>query len=143
MLHDIGKVVIADSILLKPEALNDFEYKMIKEHVNFGYELLNKIPMYEDLAHIMLAHHERYDGQGYPHSLKGDEIPELSRIMMVADAFDAMTTNRIYKDEKSLEDAFKELEECKGTQFHPDVVDSALRALKDVKLDEKDRKSVV
>lgn len=134
MLHDIGKIVIADAILLKPEALNNFEYAMIKEHVNFGYELLHKIPMYEDLAEIMLYHHERHDGTGYPKGLKGDEIPEFSRIIAVADAFDAMTTNRIYKDEKNLEYALIELEKFKGLQFHPSVINSALKTLKNVSL---------
>lgn len=135
MLHDIGKVVIPDSVLLKPDVLNNLEYKLIQEHVSIGYDFLKEIPMYAELAEIIHSHHERYDGKGYPQGLKEDEIPPLSRIMLVADAFDAMTTNRIYKDQKSIEESLKELENYKGTQFHPDVVDYALKALKDVQLD--------
>lgn len=100
ILHDIGKISTPDSVLLKPGKLNDIEYKLIQEHVKVGYGMLSKIPMYKELAEIIHHHHERYDGKGYPDGLRGDEIPLLSRIMIVADAFDAMTTNRIYKTRK-------------------------------------------
>ena len=134
MLHDIGKVTTPDSILLKPGIFNDLEYNLIKEHLNTGYKLLKNIDMYKELADVMVLHHERYDGKGYPNGLKGDEISILGHIMIVADAFDAMTTNRIYKRRKELDVAFKEIEDLKGKQFHPDVVDVALIALKDIEI---------
>jgi len=135
MLHDIGKITTPDSILLKPGKFNEFEYNLIKEHLNTGYELLKNIDMYAELAEVMVQHHERYDGKGYPNGLKGDEISLLGHIMIVADAFDAMTTDRIYKKRKDIETAFDEMIALKEQQFHPDVVDAALIALKDVEID--------
>lgn len=129
MLHDIGKVTTPDSILLKPGKLSDREFLLIKEHVTVSHHLLSQIPMYKTIAEIVLHHHERYDGAGYPQGLSGNEIPLLSQIMIVADAFDAMTTNRIYKGRKSLEEAIAEMESCSGKQFDPAVVPSACRAL--------------
>jgi len=136
MLHDIGKIATPDSVLLKPGKLNELEFTLIKEHVSTSYNLLKKIPMYKELAHIIHYHHEKFNGKGYPHGAKAEEIPPLSRIMIVADAFDAMTTNRIYKGRMSLEDALDELKNFTEIQFHPEVVKSALEVLKDVKLDE-------
>jgi putative nucleotidyltransferase with HDIG domain len=135
ILHDIGKIAIPDSILLNPKKLNVLEYKLIQEHVTMGYSLLSKIYIFKEIAEIIVAHHERYDGSGYPYGLKGDAIPPLSRIMMVADAFDAMTTNRIYKGRKSVEEALKEIVSLSGIHFHPDVVESALKVLATVKID--------
>lgn len=132
MLHDVGKIVIPDTILLNPSRLNKLEYKLIQEHLEIGYELLSSIDMYAELAEIMRCHHERYDGSGYPRGLKADEIPLLGQIMMVADSFDAMTTNRIYKKKKSLEVAMAELEELSGTQYHPEIVQHAKNALQNV-----------
>ena len=126
ILHDIGKIETPDAVLLKPSSLDDLEYKLIKEHVTTGANMLAKIPMYKELSEVIAAHHERYDGKGYPQGLKGDEIPELSRIMIVADAFDAMTTNRIYKPRKPLQDALEELEYFSGVQFDPKVVKFAV-----------------
>jgi len=134
ILHDIGKVVTPDNLLFKPGKLNDLEYKLIQEHVKVGYELLSKIPMYKEIAEIMFYHHERYDGKGYPSGAKGDDIPFLSRIMIVADAFDAMTTNRIYKGRKDTAEAIKELKAFSGKQFHPEVVESAVKVLSNVKI---------
>jgi len=134
-LHDIGKISTPDSILLKPNKLDFTEYKLIQEHLNAGYEMLRKIDQYKVISEIMREHHEKYDGSGYPRGLKGDEIRPLSRIMMVADAFDAMTTNRVYKPRKSIEDALNELKELSEIHFHPDVVKSALIALKDCDID--------
>jgi GGDEF domain-containing protein len=90
--------------------------------------------MYKDIAEIILCHHERYDGKGYPKGLKGDEIPMFGRIIKIADSFDAMTTNRIYKSRISVPQAMKELKDCSGSEFHPKVVESAIKALKNVKL---------
>lgn len=134
ILHDIGKVVTPDSILLKPGNLTQLEYELIKEHANAGYKMLSKINMYKDLAEIIRYHHTRYDGTGYPKTdpKHPDAIPLLSYIMMVADAFDAMTTNRIYKPRKSVEEALREIELFSGQQFHPDVAKIAQIALKNI-----------
>ena len=129
IIHDIGKVATPDTILLKPGKLNDLEYKLIQEHVNVGYKLLSKIPMYQEHAEIIIGHHERYDGAGYPKGLKGDELSILAHILSVADSFDAMTTNRIYKGRKNVDSAIAELKEFSGKQFHPEVVKSAVIVL--------------
>ena len=135
ILHDIGKIATPDNVLLKPGKLTNLEYTLIKEHVNASYEILARIPMYKDLADIIICHHEHYDGSGYPNGLKGDEMSLLSQIMIVADAFDAMTTNRIYKGRKNLEEAIDELKACSGTQFNPEIILEAVKALKDVELE--------
>ena len=132
MLHDIGKISTPDSILLKPGRLTALEYEIIKEHVVVSYELLNEVDIYKNIAEIVRHHHENYDGSGYPQGLKGDAIPILSQVMTVADAFDAMTTNRIYKARKSVAVALKEVEKFSGKQFHGEVVKVALSALKNV-----------
>lgn len=132
ILHDIGKIATPDSVLLNPNTLNAIEYKLIQEHVSVGYKLISHVPMFAELAEIIYAHHERYDGSGYPKGLKGDEILPLSRIMSVADSFDAMTTSRIYKARKSVEDAITELKGLSGIQYEPLVVEHASVALLDV-----------
>lgn len=131
-LHDIGKIVIPDAVLLKPGSLTPLEYDLIKQHVEVGYETLSHIKMYRELAEIMRHHHERHDGSGYPAGLAGDAIPRLSRIMAVADAFDAMTTNRIYKPRMSVEQSLAELRRLAGREFDPDIVVAAETALRDV-----------
>jgi putative nucleotidyltransferase with HDIG domain len=136
ILHDVGKIETPDAVLLNPNKLNDIEYKLIQEHVTVGYKLLDNIPMFKPLANIVYAHHERYDGKGYPNGLKGDEIDELARIMIVADAFDAMTTNRIYKARKGIPEAVEELKSLSKKQFHPEVIESAAVVLKDVVIDD-------
>lgn len=134
MLHDIGKVTTPDSILLKPGKLSAREYNLIKHHVVVSYELLSKIPMYGQLAEIVKSHHERYDGHGYPSGLRDEEIPLLSRLMIIADAFDAMTTNRIYKGRMSLREAIEEIKNASGTQFDPAVVPFACTAFSRMEL---------
>lgn len=134
MLHDIGKIQTPDAILLKPGKLDPYEHELIQEHVSVGYRMLHKIDMYRELAEIMRHHHEHYDGSGYPEGLRGDEIPLLSHIMIVADAFDAMTTSRIYKPRMNIDDALSELQQCALSQFHPDVVAAALQVLPEIQL---------
>ncbi len=134
MLHDIGKISTPDSILLKPGKLSDSEYKIMQNHVTVSYDLLRKVDLYKDIAEIVRHHHEKYDGTGYPQGLKGSEIPIFSQIMSLADAFDAMTTNRIYKSKKTIEVAIKELNDLSSMQFSPDVVEAASIALKNVKI---------
>ncbi len=131
ILHDIGKIATPDTILLKPGRLNALEYELIKNHVTAGYKMLSKVKMYSELAEIMKYHHEHYDGKGYPYGFKNEEIPMEAHILIVADAFDAMTTSRIYKARLSVEDAMQELNAKSGSQFHPDVVSAALHVLSD------------
>ena len=136
MLHDIGKIATPDAVLLNPQNLNDIEYKLIQEHVNVGYKILKDVPMFKDLAEIVYSHHERYDAKGYPRGIGGKDITPLARIIIVADAFDAMTTSRIYKARKSVNEALDELKLLSKKQFHPEVVPYAIKTLKDVEIDE-------
>ncbi len=135
ILHDIGKILTPDSILLKPGQLTHNEYSLIKEHVVSGYNILSEITMYKELAQIVYCHHEHYDGSGYPRAIKGEDIPLYARIMCVADAFDAMTTSRIYKERKTVNEALAELERLSGSWYDPTVVASAVEVLKDIKID--------
>lgn len=134
ILHDIGKIATPDTILLKPGRLSSIEYDLIKQHVTAGYKMLSKVKMYAELAEIIKYHHEHFDGSGYPTGLKGDQIPLEAHILIVADAFDAMTTNRIYKPRLSVSTAISEIKRLKGQQFHPDVVDAALQCLVNVQI---------
>ena len=136
ILHDVGKIATPDSILLNPKKLNKVEYALIQEHVSVSFQLLSHIPMFEDLANVVYEHHERYDGRGYPQGLSGNKINPLSQIMIIADAFDAMTTNRIYKARKSIDEAIIELRACSGTQFHSKVVEKAISALKNIEIND-------
>ena len=122
LLHDIGKIGIEEEILNKPGKLNDKEWEIIKTHTARSARILENTVEYKDLATIVLSHHERYDGKGYPYGLKGEEIPIESRIIAVADSYDAMTQERTYRQTVSKETAIKEIESCSGTQFDPDVV---------------------
>ena len=135
ILHDIGKIAIPDTILLKPGVLNDIEYKLIQEHVRFGVDILEKIPMFKELALYIEAHHERLDGSGYPNGLKGDEILLESQILAISDTFDAMTTSRIYKARKSITEALEEIQTLKGIHFRKDVVDAASEVLATITID--------
>ncbi|MFA6197032.1 MAG: HD domain-containing phosphohydrolase [Sulfurimonas sp.] len=132
MLHDIGKISTPDSILLKPGKLTELEYNIIKEHVVVSYELLMHVDIYKEIAEIVRHHHEHFDGSGYPQGLKGSEIPMLSQIMKVADAFDAMTTNRIYKARKSVDEAILELQALADKQFNAEIVKVAITVLSDI-----------
>jgi len=137
ILHDIGKIITPDSILLKPGKLTENEYALIQEHVAVGYEILSEVPMYKHLAHIVHTHHERYDGSGYPKGLKGKEIPLAARIMILADTFDAMTTSRIYKVRKSVSEALKEIKKLSGIWYDPDIIESATKVLSLVDIDKE------
>ena len=135
-LHDIGKIATPDAVLLKPDKLSGLEYDLIKEHVNVGVNMLKDIPMFKEISHIIRFHHEKYDGSGYPDGISGDKIPPLSRIMMVADAFDAMTTNRIYKHKKSVSEALLEIESLNKIHYHPEVIQAAIKALSNINISE-------
>jgi len=136
ILHDIGKVATPDSILLKPGHLSPLEYELIKLHAEAGYSMLSKIDMYRELAEIIRYHHVRYDGKGYPATPDPDAVPLTSYVMALADAFDAMTTNRIYKPRKQRDEALEEIRALSGSQFHPAVVDAAHACLSQIELRE-------
>ncbi len=132
-LHDIGKIAIPDAVLLKPGALTPLEYELIKQHAEEGYLTLHRIDMYKELAEIMRSHHERENGSGYPRGLVSSQIPRLSKIMAVADSFDAMVSNRIYKSHgEEVAAALAELQQQAGDLFAPDVVAAACTVLRDV-----------
>lgn len=125
LLHDIGKLLTPESILLKPRKFNRTEYAIIKNHSTDGEKMLSFISAFKSYMPLVRHHHEHYNGKGYPDGLKEDEIPLLSRILSVADAFDAMTTNRIYKPRKSIANAIKELQKFSAIQFDPLIVSVA------------------
>ncbi len=122
LLHDIGKIGVPDSILNKKEPLTDLEWGPIKTHPEIGVEILRHVSELSDCLPLILHHHERYDGKGYPAGLKGTSIPIGARILTIADAFDAMTTPRPYRGRMSFEDALEELEKHAGTQFDQALV---------------------
>jgi len=122
-LHDIGKVMISGDILEKDGKLTEKETGQIRKHSEIGYQLLKEVDDYKHLAHIVMSHHEWYNGSGYPRKLIGEEIPLLSRIIAVVDAYETMTGIRSYKSSITREEAVKELKTCTGTQFDPKVVD--------------------
>jgi diguanylate cyclase (GGDEF)-like protein/putative nucleotidyltransferase with HDIG domain len=120
-LHDLGKLAIPEEILRKPAALGDAERLVIERHPQIGFRMLESLGV-DPIANWVLHHHERWDGAGYPDGLAGDRIPLGARIIFVSDAFDAMTSDRLYRDALSYEDAVAEVERCAGSQFDPDVV---------------------
>ena len=121
MLHDIGKIGVDDRILKKPGKLTEEEWVGMKKHPEIGSRIARSSPEIENIADYILSHHERWDGKGYPRGLKGEEIPLLSRILSVADAYDAMTEDRIYREGMSREEALAEIKQNAGTQFDPAI----------------------
>lgn len=133
-MHDIGKVGIPDYVLLKPGQLDLQEMAIMQQHAVYGYELLkgSTSPLLKTGAAIALGHHEKFDGSGYPQGLQGEAIPLFSRIVAVADVFDALTSSRPYKAAWSMEKAADHLRTCKGSHFDPQCVDAFLGAWPDV-----------
>jgi HD-GYP domain-containing protein (c-di-GMP phosphodiesterase class II) len=123
LLHDIGKVGISDSILNKKGPLTDEEWGAIKTHPQLGVEILRHIIDLVNCLPVILHHHEHYDGKGYPSGLKGNSIPMEARILAIADAYDAMTSPRSYREQLTPQQAFKELKRCAGTQFDAELID--------------------
>jgi HD-GYP domain-containing protein (c-di-GMP phosphodiesterase class II) len=123
-LHDIGKVGLPDSVLLKPGPLAAPEWEAVRSHSVWGSELLRRVPGLERVAVIVRHHHERFDGDGYPDGLRGEEIPIESRVLAVVDAFVAMTEERPYRAACDLRSATNELRAQRGTQFDPRVLDA-------------------
>ena len=130
LFHDIGKIGVPDSILQKNGKLSDDEYSEIKNHPTIGVHILSSASMFQDILPIVKHHHERYDGRGYPSQLKGEDIPYLARIAAVADAFDAMTSRRVYRDSLPIDVVITEIEKNKGTQFDPNIAEAFLEILK-------------
>ncbi len=128
-LHDIGKIGVPDSVLNKVGRLTDEEYAQMKSHVTRGAEILKDFTLIEHVADGARYHHERYDGKGYPDGLKGEEIPLMGRIIGVADAFDAMTSNRVYRNHMDTDYVIKEMQRGRGTQFDPDALDAFFRLI--------------
>lgn len=122
LIHDIGKLEVPREVLTKRSKLDKDEWEIIKKHVTFGKEFLLATGKYTDLVPLVELHHERYDGGGYPHGLKGTEIPKLARMLCIIDSFDAMTTERPYQRTKSFAEALDEMHRCTGTQFDPELV---------------------
>ncbi len=122
VLHDLGKIGVREVVLNKPGRLTDEEYKEITLHPEVAIKILDPIPYFKPLLPAILHHHERFDGKGYPARLAGKDIPQDSRIMAIADTFDAMTSTRAYRNALSLEAANAEIVRCSGTQFDPDLV---------------------
>jgi HD-GYP domain-containing protein (c-di-GMP phosphodiesterase class II) len=122
LLHDIGKVGIPDAILKKPGRLDEDEYALMKKHPEYGWAVLRMLPGFERAALDILHHHETFDGQGYPAGLKQSEVPIVSRIVSVIDAFDAMVSSRPYRKGLPFEEAVRRLRVASGTQFDPTVV---------------------
>ncbi len=130
ILHDVGRIGIPVEILNKPGRLMDEEYEIVKRHAEMGESILKKIESNPNFALVVRHHHERYDGTGYPDGLKGNEIPEESRIIAVANAYDAMSSDRVYRLRLSTEKIISEIENGKGTQFDPEVAEIMLEMIK-------------
>ena len=124
LFHDIGKLQIPTEILEKPGKLTKEEFDIMKKHAEFSVDILRKFSLFHHILPFITYHHERYDGRGYPYGLSGEEIPLISRIMAVADSFDAMTTDRVYSRAHDADYAIQELKDNKGTQFDSNVVDA-------------------
>ena len=128
LLHDLGKIGVADTILQKPGALSEAEWNEMRKHPELGARIFSGANL-DDLSAWVLAHHERPDGRGYPSGLAGDEIPLEARILAVADSFEAMTSDRVYRKGMPVEDALAELRACAGTQFDGEVVEAFIGAV--------------
>lgn len=136
LVHDIGKIGIDDTILNKPDRLTPAEFEVMKKHSAIGFRILSAYQQTAEFAYYVLSHHEYFDGHGYPNGIKGDSIPLFTRILSVADSFDAMTRKRPYCAEKTIEEAIVELKRCAGTQFDPQVVDALIAYLQQYNVDE-------
>jgi diguanylate cyclase (GGDEF)-like protein len=137
-MHDIGKINIAKEILNKRMPLNNEEWELLKQHPSNGVEIIRNVEALTDVVPIIMHHHERYDGKGYPQNLQGEEIPYLARLLTVVDSFDAMTSNRPYNKRKTYEEAVAELKKCSGTQFDPCIAQAFIEVITEnsEKLDE-------
>src|SRR5581483_1480327 len=131
LLHDIGKMGIPDSILLKPEALTDEEWAIMRQHPVYAYELLSPIAYLRPALDIPYCHHEKWDGSGYPRGLKGEQIPLAARLFAIVDVWDALRSDRPYRKAWTLERVCDHLHSLRGTHFQPEVVDAFLEMIMD------------
>jgi putative nucleotidyltransferase with HDIG domain len=132
LLHDIGKLTVLRRLLDKPTQLTPEEYRMIQKHAKQTYTIMDLMPSLRDITLIAAAHHERADGSGYPFGLKGEEIPLGARILSICDAFDAMTSNRPYRQPLTFGEAADEIEKLAGKQFDAEIVRHAIPLLRNV-----------
>lgn len=130
ILHDVGKIGISDTVLTKPGPLDEDEWRQMRQHPAIGANLLGQVPFLSGALPVVSSHHERWDGAGYPQGLKAEAIPMEARIVAVADAFDAMTTDRVYRRGRGIGAAVAEIQRCSGTHFDPTVVEAFLEAWK-------------
>jgi len=131
LLHDVGKIGVPEEILTKPGKLTEQEYEVIKTHPVIGVKILESMKNMKEILRVIKHHHERYDGAGYPARLKGSEIPLISRVLAVADSFDAMTSDRSYRKAFPLDQAILEIKTSSGTQFDPRVVNSFMQLVQE------------
>ena len=130
LFHDIGKIAVPDRILTKSGSLDDEEYDVVKRHPADGAEIVSHFSRLHEAVPLIRHHHERWDGKGYPDHLSGPEIPSEACVVGLADAWDAMTTDRPYRPALTIEEAAAEVRRCRGTQFAPDVVDAFFAAFR-------------
>ena len=129
LFHDIGKIGTPDSLLNKPQRLEPEEFAIVQQHPQLSYKILEEFPDFEKIAIYARHHHERFDGQGYPDQLKGAEIPFFSRIILISDTFDSMTSTRPYREGMTYQTAFDELRQFSGSQFDPQLVEVFVEAM--------------
>ncbi|SHJ59523.1 HDIG domain-containing protein [Geosporobacter subterraneus DSM 17957] len=127
--HDIGKFAIPREVLFKPDRLNDSDWQIIRNHSSIGYYIASNTKMLNKVAKVILHHHERWDGKGYPAQLKAEEIPQGARMIAILDAYDAMVSERSYKKAISSYEALQEIKKCSGTQFDPNLVEQFIMIL--------------
>jgi len=130
LFHDIGKIAVPDSVLTKPGALDDDEFAIVQRHPADGAEIVSHFSRLREAVPLIRHHHERWDGKGYPDRLAGDRIPQEACVVGLADAWDAMTTDRPYRAALSIDQAVAEVRRCRGTQFAPAVVDAFFAAFR-------------
>ena len=135
LLHDCGKIGVPDNILRKPGRLTDEEFEVIKSHTVIGGQILSRFKSLKDVNEGALYHHERYDGKGYPSGKAGEDIPLIARMICVADSYDAMNSNRVYRKKLRREDIFEEIEKNKGKQFDPKIADILIALIKEGRID--------
>ncbi len=134
LLHDIGKIGVPDEILRKPGPLNDEEWKLMKRHPEIGANIIAPVKRLKNVAPVIRAHHEKYDGTGYPNRLKADMIPIGARVVSIVDTYGAITDNRIYQKARSHDEALREIQRCTGTQFDPVVAAAFFEAIEELEL---------
>ena len=137
LLHDIGKIGVSEKVLNKPSRLTESEFNQIKQHPNIGYDMLKYIPNFKKkgILDMVLSHHEKFDGTGYPHGLRGEEIPLVARIIAISDVFDAMTSSRVYRKKFDLDFALNQIKEGKGIHFDPHIADIFLELIEKEKIE--------